>query len=102
MMVAVVFMTAGQNSNAEAREVYCGTYRDGNEAYLMTETIRTNDSELYCTVKAVKGRNLFYINYKFSPGRGIWYSNSQGFSGECDQYKTPIAWRIWSEASKYW
>ena len=101
VLIAVALIFVG-NNQAEAQDVYCGTYSDGSKAYLMTETIQTNDSEMYCTVKATKGNNVIYIYYKFGYGRGIWYSNSQGFSGECTQYGTPIAWNIQNEASRYW
>jgi len=101
-LLAVALIFFGSQEKVSAYDVYCGTYRDGNKAYLMTETIQTNDSGMYCTVKAVKGNNVTYIYYKFGFGRGIWYSNSQGFSGECTQYGTPIAWNIQSEASRYW
>ena len=102
MILAAIIFFCGQNNFAQAKDIYVGTYNSGYEAYLMTETIRTNDSEMYCKIKAVYGGDIIFVNYKFSFGRGIYYENSQGFSGKCDEYKTPIEWKIVDVAQKYW
>ena len=51
-------------SVAEATDYYVGNFRDGNKAYVVTESIKNPDYHDYkCTVKAVKGNNSFYIDY---------------------------------------
>ena len=100
MLLAVTFMlVGGQVNQAEAADYYVGTYKDGNDAYLMTETIRHDNTAgragiWYCTVKAVKENNAFYIDYTFYADSEGWkYENSQGFHAKVT-YRTPIAQRI--------
>ena len=88
MLLAAVLIFVGGQEKVSAYDVYCGTFRDGNKAYLMTETIRygeTNyDGWLTCRVKAVKNNSVTaYIDYSFdiSEGGTVGFSNSQGFSG---------------------
>ena len=89
VLFAVIFF-CGQNNFANAQDVYCGTYRDGYDAYLMTETIRyisygdlSDAAGLDCKVKSVKGNSVIYIEYHFdiSEGGTVEFTNSQGFSG---------------------
>ena len=86
LAVAIIFV--GGQEKVSAYDVYCGTYGDGNKAYLMTETIRYGasnyDGWLTCRVKAVKNNSVTaYIDYRFdiSEGGTVGFSNSQGFSG---------------------
>ena len=100
MLAAVAFIFVGsQVQQAEAADCYVGTYKDGNDAYLMTETIHHDNTVgragiWYCTVKVVKGNNAFYIDYTFYADSEGWkYENSQGFHAKVT-YRTPIAQRI--------
>ena len=96
----------GQSNSAEAREVYCGTFRDGHEAYLLTETAYYEDAAnrmYFCTVRAVKGSSSFTIKYKFwyeyidaGYNKGWYYENSQGFTGILSS-KTPVARNIFKK-----
>ena len=98
VLVVTMIIVGSQNNHAEAYDQYCGTFRDGNEAYLMTETIRgSKTSNFTCTVKAVKGRSVTYIDYKFwlIEYDGWYFSNSQGFSNQVSREKAPVAWSIW-------
>ena len=84
---------------AEAADHYVGTFRDGNNAYVMTETIQLFNSgragAYECDIRAVKGRNIFYIHYRFEADCNGWnYKNSQRFSGYVSQSSTPIAYNI--------
>lgn len=80
------------NSKVFAYDVYIGTFRDGNNAYLMTETVRGRRNDFYFTVRSIKGRNQFFIDYNiWQNNYGDWYfSNSQGFN-KMITYQTPIA-----------
>lgn len=67
VLLVSIFFVFGQNSKAEATDIYVGTYDDGSKAYLMTETIRElkKDESIYnCTVKAVYN-NSEIINKTF-------------------------------------
>ena len=88
MLLAVAIIFVGGVVKVSAYDIYCGTYRDGNKAYLMTETIRygetSYDGWLTCRVKAVKNNSVTaYIDYRFdiSEGGTVGFTNSQGFSG---------------------
>ena len=66
--MALVF-AGSQNNRAEAYDQYVGTWRSGYDAYLMTETVRSqvvnNAQNYWCTVKAVRGYSVMYIDYNF-------------------------------------
>ena len=81
LIVAVVILVVGSHNNhAEARDVYMGTWRSGYDAYLMTETVRVIKMNNFdCTVKAVRGNSVMYINYNFYISNYAWrFSNSDG------------------------
>ena len=81
---ALIFIV-GQSNQAEAREVYVGSYRDGTAVYLLTETIDMLGDSFNCTVRA--GRD--YLDYNFrSDGR---YSNSEGYHGNVYDGSSPVA-----------
>ena len=89
VMLTLMFFF-GQNNFASAKDVYCGTYSDGREAYLMTETVKfinygdaTYEEGLNCKVKSVKGSSVIYIEYYFeiSEGGTVGFTDSQGSSG---------------------
>ena len=98
LLTITLILVGGQVNQAEAYDQYCSVYKDGNEAYLMTETIRgSKESNFTCTVKAVKGRSVIYIDYKFwlVEYDGWYFSNSQGFRNQVSRQKAPVAWSIW-------
>jgi len=96
MLLAVAIIFVG-NSQAEAREVYVGSYSDGTAVYLLTETIHGMSgerayTEYYCRVRA--GRDyLDYTFYEDSSNPG--YSNSEGYSGRVYDGQSPVAAAIW-------
>lgn len=91
---AIVF-AVGQ-TQAEAREVYVGSYSDGTSVYLLTETVqRRSWARAYgydCRVRA--GRS--YLNYTFwlSAGDTWRYENSEGYQGHVYDGSSPVAARI--------
>lgn len=94
-VVAFVICAGILNFSTEkvfAYDVYIATFRDGNLAYLMTETVHGTRGDFYFTVRSVKGRNQFLINYNIWQNNfGHWYfSNSQGFNKEITN-STPVA-----------
>ena len=112
MLLSVsLILVGGQYNQVEAADYYVGTYKDGNDAYLMTETIRhyaaTSRDEAYsgtydCKVKAVRGRSVTYIDYHFYVGDDGWYyRNSQGFGGYMSEGVTPIANKIFDYMVKH-
>ncbi|MBR5913890.1 MAG: hypothetical protein IKZ58_05975 [Selenomonadaceae bacterium] len=89
IILVASFFLCGQEK-VFAYDVYCGTYKDGREAYLMTETIKfisygdaSYEEGLNCQVKATKGNSVIYIDYHFdiSEGGTVGFTNSQGNSG---------------------
>lgn len=94
MLALIILLPLCQNQKVEASDYYVGTFKDGYDAYLMTETLDRVTSEFKCTVKARKNSNMFYIYYRFWWNHEVWsYSNSQGFSGVVSR-RTPVARNI--------
>ncbi len=96
MMLAVALIFIG--SQAEAREVYVGSYSDGTAVYLLTETIdrggpgsrlRNTSWSLFCTVRA--GND--YLDYWFE---GTDYVNSEGYRGNINDGSSPVARAIYN------
>ena len=85
----------------------------GWNCYVMTETIRKTTyitharerDKIYFTLKMVTpSQNVKYLDYTLSEGftSQVWYfSNSQGFEGTIDQYKTPIEYNAFRAICKY-
>lgn len=89
LVMTVIIFLCGQEK-VLAHDVYCGTYPNGREAYLMTETVKfisygdaSYEEWLNCKVKAVRGNSVVYIDYHFdiSEGGTVGFTNSQGESG---------------------
>ena len=102
ILAAAIIFVSGQEK-IFAQDVYCGTYRDGNKAYLMTETVRGVFYDFNCTVKAVKNGGITYINYRFqwTGGKSFpTFTNSQGFSGKVDD-SVPVTSKIYYEAGRF-
>lgn len=100
---AVFFLTAalvvvGQSNYAEARDVYIGSYSDGDEVYLMTETVQKHyvgGGSYTFTVKVGNGNRRTRINYEIYNGSEGWgYENSEGYRGLCYDGSSPIAAKL--------
>ena len=108
--LSVMFLTAilifAGNSLVSAQDFYCGTYENGEKAYLMTETISkysTGDSAGFsCRVKSVKNNgNFSYIEYKFmtEPSQGITKNGvtlGQGRTGQLLRNENSVEYNIWN------
>lgn len=70
LLLAVFSCVSFGNSKAFAQDVYMGNYVDGNEIWLMTETIQKEDARNFKTrVKSVlNGKLIRYIDYDFWGG----------------------------------
>ena len=92
---AIVFVVG---NSAEARDVFIGRYSDGDEVYLMTETVqrlRVGAGGYNCTVKVGYGSRFTHINYGFFAESDGWnYRNSEGYRGRVYDGSSPIAARI--------
>ena len=97
LVAAIVFVVAPNNS-AEARDVYIGSYSDGDAVYLMTETVqklRVGGGGYTCTVKVGSGSRLTYIDYVIAFSHPDWgYRNSEGYRGNCYDGSSPIAAKL--------
>lgn len=90
LLAAVLIIVGGQNNQAEAREVYMGSYSDGTSVYLLTETVAYLGRGIDCTVRA--GRD--YLKYSFSLSGD--YSNSEGYRGNIYDGSSPVARNIFT------
>lgn len=109
VLAAALFVFAIQSPTAEARDVYCGTYESGYDAYLMTETVRGRYFDyLSCRVKAVYGNDVIYVDYSFEfhEAGTISFENSQGYSGRFGGVLNrggspyPIESKVYNEANR--
>ena len=99
MLLAFALVIVGSQSNqAEAYEQYVGSYSDGTAVYILTETIERNEPgsrlrntsySCTCTVKA--GND--YLDYWFE---GTDYGNSEGYRGNINDGRSPIAKAIYN------
>ncbi|MBR6012634.1 MAG: hypothetical protein IK062_02485 [Selenomonadaceae bacterium] len=94
MMVLMVALIFAGNCQAEASEVYVGTYSDGNPVYVLTETVGMYPAGAglyYCTVRAGNA----YLKYEFWAESAVWkYKNSEGYHGFVYDGSSPIAANI--------
>ena len=103
MMMAFALVVVGSLDNqAEAYEVYVGTYSDGTAVYLLTESIdkksRNTSYETTCTLRA----GNVYLDYGFERMDGrIGYRNSEGYHGYIDDGSSPIAYKIYYMCKQY-
>ena len=93
MVFALVLM--GGIEQAEARNVYVGTYSDdGSDAYLLTETVKIhsyNPLSFNCTVYATGD----HLRYRFFWRNGeSYYRNSEGYEGYTFGGQSPVAANI--------
>ena len=94
MILAAVLVFVG-NNQAEAREVYVGSYSDGSGVYLLTETVVIRSYSPFrfnCRVRA----GYDYLNYQFYPYNGSpYYRNNEGYSGYVFGGASPVAASIY-------
>ena len=96
MLLAAVLIFVG-NNQAEAREVYVGSYSDGSSVYLLTDTVnrKPGGADYIYTCRVRAGRD--YLSYEFWLGRTgsrtvDWaYKNSEGYSGLAYDGSSPVA-----------
>ena len=94
LAVTLIFVST-QDNIAEAREVYVGSYSDGTNVYLLTETIRQVGGGRWCSCRVRAGRD--YLNYDFSRNGGNpTYENSEGYRGHVYDGRSPVALAIWN------
>ncbi|MBR1397348.1 MAG: hypothetical protein IJ563_07435 [Selenomonadaceae bacterium] len=91
LVLLTALIIIGGNNQAEAREVYVGSYSDGTAVYLLTDSIRSNGrqgvQDYTCRVRA--GRD--YLFYHFWYGNSWEYSNNEGYSGRVYNGSSPVA-----------
>ena len=95
MLLAItLILIGGQNNQAEASEVYVGSYSDGTSVYLLTETIQkrawAHAGGYSCTVRA--GRDYLDYTFWYPGGYSNWqYENSEGYKGYVYDGSSPVA-----------
>ena len=99
MFIFAAFMLViGQNNSAAAGDVYLGSYLDGDEVYLMTETVKkipAGGGYYKCTVKVGTDEFFAQIDYDFfCEPDGWYYKNSEDFKGWVYDGRAPIAAKI--------
>ena len=104
-LLAVLFVVGGNSPSVEARSVYMGTYSDGSEAYLMTESVTIQSRHPYtfrCRVVYYNG----YANdlwYSFWSNNGSpYYNNSEGYEGYVYGGQSPVAANIYRFVVNNW
>ena len=94
LAIALMFVTA-QDNRVEARQQYVGSYSDGSDVYLLTETVIIQSRHPYsfnCTVKV----GYDYLDYSFFPYKGSpYYRNSEGYEGYVNSSASPVASAIY-------
>ena len=101
LAVALLFISS-QNNQAEASEVYVGSYSDGTSVYLLTETVNIRSRSPYnftCRVRA----GYDYLSYSFYPYNGSpYYRNSEGYEGYVNGGQSPVASSIYRYVVNRW
>jgi len=99
--LAIMF-TGAYTNQAEAGEVYIGTYTDGTAAYLLTHTINITSRRPYsftCTVYSAGS----YLHYNFFSYNGSpYYRNSWGYEGYVYGGQSPVAANIYQYVVNRW
>lgn len=103
MILAAALIFVG-NNQAEAREVYVGSYSDGSSVYLLTETIQKLGAPFDCNCTVRAGRD--YLDYTFGGNdnqddMATWYRNSEGYSGGVFTSNSPVAKAIFMYISRH-
>ena len=102
LLAFTLIIVSSQSSQAEAGEVYVGSYSDGSSVYLLTHTVNIRSYSPYsftCTVRA--GRD--YLDYSFYPSNGSpYYRNSEGYGGYVYGGQSPVAASIYRYVVNHW
>lgn len=95
VVAALMFTGTADTNVAQARPVYVGTYSDGTDAYLLTESVYIKSHSPYtfdCTI-IYSGVSLYY---SFYPVNGSpYYRNSEGYEGYVFGGQSPVASNIY-------
>lgn len=100
LVLAVISFNA-QTTEAARTHIYIGTSpATGRDCHVVLSTIHWEHRRLFSVTLATyrQGSETVYIDYTFreyAQGRGVEFSNSQGFSGWIDKYETPIEYNTW-------
>ena len=82
--------------SVQAYNYDCGAYpATGLHGYLMTETIRVNNSAVYCTIVCYPSGNPYYIDYTF------YYDNGDFCFRNSDGYRSRVSWSTPVEQNAY-
>lgn len=90
-----------QMTEAARTHIYIGTSpATGRDCHVMINTIHWQNRRVFTVTLATyrQGKETVYLDYTFrehAQGRGVEFSNSQGFSGWIDKYETPIEYNTW-------
>lgn len=102
VLAVALILVGGQNSQAEAAEVYVGNYSDGSPVYLLTNSVYINSYRPYsftCRVRA----GYDYLSYSFFPVNGSpYYRNSEGYEGYVNGGASPVASSIYRYVVNNW
>ena len=100
--LAVSLMVAAPLTPASAESYYMGTYSDGSDAYLLSETVSIFDySPLRFKCTVYYGGS--YIYYRFFQRNGSpYYSNSEGYEAYVFGGESPVAANIYQFVSNNW
>ena len=102
VLAAALAVGGWQGTPAEARPVYVGTYSDGSDAYLLTDTVYIQSRHPYrfsCTIKYYNS----YLDYSFFPSNGSpYYRNSEGYEGYVFGGESPVAAGIYRYVVNNW
>ena len=100
--LAVSLMAGVPLASASAESYYMGTYSDGSDAYLLSETVSIFDYaplRFKCTV--FYGDT--YIYYRFFQRNGSpYYRNSEGYEAYVFGGESPVAANIYRFVSNNW
>lgn len=101
-VVSALMFGGTPDSGAEAASVYMGTYSDGTNAYLLTESVYIKSRRPYtfdCTI-VYSGVSLYY---SFYPVNGSpYYRNSEGYEGYVFGGQSPVASNIYRYVTRNW
>lgn len=95
LLVFALVLVGAPSPSAEASDYYIGTYGDGTNAFLVTQSISISSYRPYtftCTVKYAGN----YLYYSFFPSNGNpYYRNSEGYEGYVFGGSSPVAANIY-------
>lgn len=102
VFAALLMGGLSQESTAEATAIYVGTYSDGSDAYLLTDTVYIQSRHPYtfrCTIRYYDN----YLDYSFFPSNGSpYYRNSEGYEGYVFGGQSPVAASIYNYVVNNW